>query len=303
MEKIKVQCPFCNEQMDAPADRTSIICMFCGKTITLSKEERDKEDDQHFSYLKEHFHELFEQVEFTMDQFNRTDYSTSFENFRKKNVVLLNHLSELLEYHVMRDEYFQELIQKIFHVTDSLLAEQKTRSKKDSMQLTINLFMVSYFLPSVLEQRTVYAKKFADDICIEWAKKYKNANIQAATYQSIQGGFKRKLCYVTTAVCQSLNKPLNCEELVLLKSYRDEVLLLQEDGKALVDEYYDIAPTILKRIERITNKDQFYEELYNEYLVQCVKYIKEKRFKECKLLYMSMVQKLKNDFFVTNRHD
>ena len=47
METILIKCPHCDEEMQAPAGRESIICMFCGKNIDLtsmvsvSKEDAD----------------------------------------------------------------------------------------------------------------------------------------------------------------------------------------------------------------------------------------------------------------------
>ena len=35
METILIKCPHCKEEMQAPADRESILCMFCGEKIDL----------------------------------------------------------------------------------------------------------------------------------------------------------------------------------------------------------------------------------------------------------------------------
>ena len=35
METILIKCPHCKEEMQAPTDRESILCMFCGEKIDL----------------------------------------------------------------------------------------------------------------------------------------------------------------------------------------------------------------------------------------------------------------------------
>ena len=36
METILIKCPHCKEEMQAPAGRESILCMFCGERIDLT---------------------------------------------------------------------------------------------------------------------------------------------------------------------------------------------------------------------------------------------------------------------------
>ena len=67
-----------------------------------------------------------------------------------------------------------------------------------------------------------------------------------STFEEINGGFRKRLCYVTTAVCRSLQKPDECYELKLLREYRDRYLVSSEGGKETIREYYNIAPTIVK---------------------------------------------------------
>ena len=63
---------------------------------------------------------------------------------------------------------------------------------------------------------------------------------------SIENGLKRSFCYITTAVCKSLNKPDDCYELNLLREYRDQYLDGDKGWRDSCKEYYNIAPTIVK---------------------------------------------------------
>ncbi|GHU54664.1 hypothetical protein FACS1894132_09650 [Clostridia bacterium] len=61
-------------------------------------------------------------------------------------------------------------------------------------------------------------------------------------------------CYITTAVCTSLEKPDDCYELTLLRNFRDTFLKNQPDGETLIKPYYEDAPRI---VDKINKKNQF----------------------------------------------
>ena len=92
-------------------------------------------------------------------------------------------------------------------------------------------------------------------------------------------------CYITTAVCESLNKPDDCYELTTLRKYRDEYLLSTESGREIVEEYYNIAPTIVKRIGRQDDAGEIYRGIWDEYLSPCIHLIEKGRKEECKDRY------------------
>ncbi|MDR2409902.1 MAG: zinc-ribbon domain containing protein [Bacteroidales bacterium] len=101
-------------------------------------------------------------------------------------------------------------------------------------------------------------------------------------------------CFITTAVCDYFNKPDDCYELTLLRTFRDFWLTKQHDGKALIGEYYAIAPQIARAIANETDKDNIYGMLYDCYIAPCIKYIENNEFDECKDKYIEMVNSLKN---------
>jgi hypothetical protein len=67
------------------------------------------------------------------------------------------------------------------------------------------------------------------------------------------------LCFLTTATCRALGKGDDCEELLAFKAFRDEWLILQEDGESLIKQYYQIAPDIVENIERMPNAEDYDE--------------------------------------------
>ena len=81
-----------------------------------------------------------------------------------------------------------------------------------------------------------------------------------------------------------------------MKQFRDGYFSESTEGKQLIQEYYDIAPTIVKRIDRQENRKELYQDLYEEYLVPCIRKIEEQDYEACKTLYQDMVLKLKERY-------
>lgn len=107
---------------------------------------------------------------------------------------------------------------------------------------------------------------------------------------------KSSLCFITTAVCKYFNKPDDCYELTTLRKFRDIWLSAQPDGKALVSEYYAIAPDIVNAIDNSLEKDIIYMHIRNDYIEPCINLIELGANDTCKKLYIDMVNELKDKF-------
>ena len=59
----------------------------------------------------------------------------------------------------------------------------------------------------------------------------------------------RGCCFIATATCATLGLPEDCEELMLLRWFRDSVMLPTEEGRRAVARYYDIAPHAVAAID------------------------------------------------------
>lgn len=99
-------------------------------------------------------------------------------------------------------------------------------------------------------------------------------------------------CYITTAICEEYNKLDDCEELTLLRNFRDHWLTNQPDGKKLIEQYYRTAPYIVKQIDNRSDRTQIYEYLNERYLSKCLSHIKNDENEACKDLYVEMMEYL-----------
>ncbi|MDB8555565.1 SEL1-like repeat protein [Turicibacter sanguinis] len=101
-----------------------------------------------------------------------------------------------------------------------------------------------------------------------------------------------KWCFLTTATCLALGKGDNCEELQVIRYYRNEYLAFDEDGKQLIYEYYQMAPKIIEKIDCLDNSNQVYISLYRDYIKHVYEYLIRNQYSQAKALYIQMVKDL-----------
>lgn len=106
------------------------------------------------------------------------------------------------------------------------------------------------------------------------------------------GPTKKSDCFLTSACVEYLGKPDDCEELTKLRSFRDGYLKAREGGKKLIEEYYQIAPLIVEKINQSNERDKHYAYIY-ETVQNCLTYIDEGKDEKALELYKAMVVCLK----------
>ena len=188
-----------------------------------------------------------------------------------------------------------KLAARLADLAEAHLNSIQKKSKREDRLLSFNMILVTYLFPAILEFRGRSAEPVTDAMVHVWNQRFKTT-IGKASYEKIEEGFHRKFCYITTAVCESLGKPDDCYELELLRRYRDTYLMSTEEGKALVEEYYNIAPTIVTRINKQADAFGVYKNIWNTYLEPCIRYIEQERQEDCRRCYMDMVLELKGRY-------
>jgi hypothetical protein len=99
------------------------------------------------------------------------------------------------------------------------------------------------------------------------------------------------MCFLTTACVRYYGLADNGYELKTLRRYRDQFLLSSQAGKVLVQEYYDLSPALVKKIERDRDKKTVYAYIYKQVLCACQK-IEANHFLVAQKVYTDMVKTL-----------
>lgn len=230
----------------------------------------------------------------TMDmKFNREHFDKNFEKLIEKESDLLRKVGEACS---GSDEVFRKICECVpLHVSRQL-SKISSKRKRDMTALDYKMNMVSYFVPLMGEIPGDNAKEISECMVKIWNEVMPEYKIGYTDAESIRSGFKRSLCYITTAVCQSQNKPDDCYELTLLRGYRDHYMLQTEDGIATVEQYYNIAPTIVKRIGRRDDASEIYGSIWKDYLQPCITMIENDELEACRVCYTDMVHSLEKKY-------
>lgn len=155
--------------------------------------------------------------------------------------------------------------------------------------LDINMYLVMFVFPCIIETKQKFCKELTEAMVSKWNASFKKTNISYADYETIDSGFKRKLCYITTAVCGEMGLADDCEELTLLRQFRDGYMMHTEGGKKMVEQYYEEAPAIVCGINTRSDAGEIYRMLYDRYILPCTGMIREGRMEECMQHYRTMV--------------
>lgn len=241
---------------------------------------------------------LFDDITGSMKEFGRKTYEPSFEMYKKKYQELLRsipqHFHESGESENVLMEIGSFLPQKAYNMLETI----NGKKRKELKILDYNMSMVTYIIPLIDQIKDDCIDSLVDSIITQWNTKFPTGKIGKSSFDSINGGFKKGFCYITTAVCESLGKDDNCYELNLLRNYRDNYLINEtSDGESIVKEYYDIAPTIVKHINKKDEKLAIYKDVWNSYLNPCVNLIEAGDKSECKEIYYKMVRDLQAKYF------
>jgi len=79
-----------------------------------------------------------------------------------------------------------------------------------------------------------------------------------------EGMEKDSSCYLTTACVRARGLPDDCLELTTLRSFRDAYMLSSEEGCAAVEEYYAIAPDIVRAVESRNDAEAIWAQVFGQ---------------------------------------
>lgn len=292
MEYKEIQCEHCGEKMQIPSDRDEILCMFCGKKNILTMQNFNGKTFQKEIFLSK-LSSAFLNVEAYFDEFKKDTYGDKFKEYYDQNLEFFYQIKLAIEEgESSQNVVIDEILSYVVREKES----RKNKNMKERMQYSMNMYMATRFMPAIVKTASEPGRNFCQRLCKEWATTFKNSDIKVASFEEVAGGFKNKLCYITTAACEMLGLGDDCYELNTLRNYRDGYLSETTHGKELVETYYNIAPTIVKRIEKEENKREKYQSIWEEYLQPCIALIEAGKNEMCKNIYVNMVNTLYEEY-------
>jgi len=171
------------------------------------------------------------------------------------------------------------------------------KNAKETAKMNLNMQLAVFIFPAILQYHGESSGPLTDALGKAWKEAFPKSNVSAATYETIEKGFHRKFCYITTAVCENTGRGDDCYEMTLLRDYRDNYLARQENGARMITAYYDVAPSIVKHINRREDAEQIYEGIWENHIRPCIELIEQGEKEACALRYSQMVSQLREEFF------
>ncbi|MEO1126844.1 MAG: DUF4157 domain-containing protein, partial [Cyanobacteria bacterium J06639_16] len=106
---------------------------------------------------------------------------------------------------------------------------------------------------------------------------------------------KKGGCFITTACVKAKGLADDCEELTILRQFRDNYMYSISNGSDMISEYYKIAPEIVDRISKLPDGKRIFVELYDQ-VVKSVNLVKAGKNEAAMQNYISIVRDLKNRY-------
>ena len=138
--------------------------------------------------------ELFENREYYLQRFNKKYYAETFEEYEQIYHTFDESCIKYLEENSDVDAMCESVADAICNYVSQMASDQNFKNARQEMlwQEQMNLFVVTYLLPAILECRNDYYKQLAKVIEQKWAKTFKGYKIKAATFETINSGFQKK---------------------------------------------------------------------------------------------------------------
>lgn len=305
-ERIRGLCPKCGKELEIPGGLAEFSCLYCGARLkpedlaggnaAQNGENQSCEDPEDcFSRGVEGLLRAVTAYPKIMNHMTRTEFESFFERYARENrqaVLDLDRAAQgAYEETALRGaREFQNGVERYLDENRKALTPRDTQ--REDLKFALCLFLV----PVIRQEKLGISEPLAAALRQTWMEAYPKSPFELTTYEDLKAGFQRKkLCFITTAVTESLGKPDDCPELTAFRAFRDGYLMDCPDGEELIREYYDTAPGIVSAIS-LAGEPGTFREIWDRYLAPCYEDILTGRNERCKRTYTEMVQALEKKY-------
>ena len=295
-------CPKCGQPLEIPAQLKQFSCIYCGARLSLADLEEhtaaplisDDEARQARDYYEAHILEVITNHKGIEQKLTKTGYGPAMDAYAEANLKTFESLNTAYAAGVLTlEEAAAQFLDQLENRWNS--SRKNTNSLRESDKFVIAIFLI----PMIRRLALPCSEDYCVTLHAQWRKRYPKSVFEVGDYETIAAGFKKKflgLCFITTAVCQQSGKPDDCAELTAFRAFRDGYLRACPDGPALIDRYYQIAPSIVWEIEKQPDKAGRYDAIRRTYLLPCYDDLQAGRLKQCKERYEQMVHVLEKEY-------
>lgn len=297
MKYLSAVCPHCGKELQLPEDAENIVCMYCAQPIDVKalldnptrKEEYERLIHEAESLLND---EIFSR-RISLRNLKQSTYPADFESYCALFLPALKAYSLAATEDDGAADYFAGVL---FERFVKQYEQEGIKKESDPRFFDCRYMLVSFTIPAILELRTPAADALADRFLEKWNACYPKNPLGKSSFEAINSGFKKRFCFITTAVCSSLGKDDDCTELNTFRKFRDEWFAKTPEGQAKISEYYLFAPMIVSAIDRNENREAVYRNIWEEHLTLCLELIQSGNAEGCASRYESMILELERNW-------
>lgn len=300
----RLTCPHCGREILVPAELETFSCVYCGEKLTYSDfASKDAlsaaPSPADLEYVRTHLMDCIRDYPNYYRNFNKKKYEQSFQAYREGIAETYRAMDRyLLAQPERRDALLQDFTEQFLRDwEDYHSASSRGRSAGEKQRFVNKMTLAWYTVPAIRDLGLSVSEDYPRRLQAAFVKAYPNNVFEATTYQDLAGGFRKHgMCFITSAVCAHEGKPDDCEELTAFRAFRDGWLSRTADGAALVEEYYEIAPSMVLAIEFCDDADRVYSAIRRDYLDPCYAALQRGREEICRDTYIAMVERLKQRY-------
>lgn len=301
------RCPHCGEELTVPGLLQEFSCMFCGTRLTpealqtapAAPAPSTAEAAEAAAYYKAHILEVITNHKGIEKQLSKSGYAPAMEQYAEANRATFEQLEQALLGGALDLEsaagFFLDQLEESWTQEAAKRPGKRKQTLQDTDKFTIAIFLV----PMIRRLGLPCCDPFCQELHRQWMARYPKALWQVGDYDTINAGFKKKflgLCFITTAICQQQGKADNCPELTAFRTFRDGYLRSCADGPQLIEDYYDLAPSIVLAIEQTPDPAARYADIRRQWLEPCYAALQTGQLAACKARYTAMVRQLEKEY-------
>ena len=297
------RCPGCGEELEIPAHLKQFSCMYCGARLTPSELVNDAGTDETVdgeacaAYYRAHVLESITNHPGIEKEMTRSNFVPAFERFSRSNEEIFRQLDAAASAGAIT---LEDAADEFLNQLEARWDREASWKKSRGAVMDTDKFVIAVFLVPMIRRMGL---KNGEDYCkilqAHWCSRHPKSPFYLGDYEELAGGFRKKflgLCFITTAVCLREGKPDDCAELTAFRTFRDGYLRACPDGPALIDEYYDVAPGIVLRIDLSHDREARYDAIRETWLEPCYADLRAGNLSRCKERYVEMVRSLEKEY-------
>lgn len=277
-------CPGCGREITIPPDLDSCFCTYCGGKVERPAAPPPETSSFRPEAMAQRLLELMETA--PRKASGRSEYEDGFQLCR---LFLADPIAEL-EVSLDPVRRQEQIDQTAAACLDALAERWAASGKKPVPQYEDQHLMAVYLIPALRDLPQDCGEELARAVRDLWLARWPKTPIGLGDHDTIVEGFKKKLCFITTAVCRQRGLGDDCYELTMFRRFRDQVLLPTEEGRALVDAYYRTAPAIVTAMELCQDTEAVCGRIWRDYLAPCLNDIESGNNDACRERYAEMVR-------------